>query len=88
MQDYIEKFKGQPVAVLAARYQYRGIVSEVTKEYVVLANPFAVEVSGRSSAERAETEDPIGSSIMISFDAFELVYQPNWCFFKEDEGVE
>jgi|TARA_R110000751_G_scaffold287491_1_gene392264 hypothetical protein len=84
MNKYIEKFTGQPVAVMAARYQYRGTVSEVGSNYIVLANAFAVEVSGRSSAERPETEDPINGSICISLDAVEIIYQPNWCFADEN----
>lgn len=80
MREYLESLVGQPAAVLCARYQYRGTVSAVSDDSVVLANAFAVEVSGQSSAERAETEDEIGGSICIALGAVELIYQPNWCF--------
>lgn len=78
---------GQPVAVMAARYQYRGRLSMVNDKYIVLANAFAVEVSGPSSAERAQTEDPINGSITIMVDAIEIVYQPRWCH-RDDDAAE
>jgi hypothetical protein len=81
MQDYI----GQPVAILCARFNYRGILSKVTDDCVVLAQARAVESSGASSSEKPNSEDPIGSSVMISLNAVELVYQPNWCFAPLDE---
>lgn len=76
MQDYI----GQPVAVLCARFNYRGILSKITDDCLVLAQARAVESSGASSSERPNSEDPIGSSVIISLNAVELVYQPNWVF--------
>jgi hypothetical protein len=76
LQDYI----GQPIAVLCARFNYRGILSKVTDDCVVLAQARAVESSGASSSDRPNSEDPIGSSVVISLNAVELIYQPNWVF--------
>jgi hypothetical protein len=81
MQDYI----GQPVAILCARFNYRGILSKVCDDCVVLAQARAVESSGASSSERPNSEDPIGSSVIISLNAVELVYQPNWVFHTLDD---
>jgi len=81
MQDYI----GQPVAILCARFNYRGILSKVTDDCVVLAQARAVESSGASSSESPNSEDPIGSSEIISLNAVELVYQPNWVFSSLDD---
>jgi len=76
LQDYI----GQPIAILCARFNYRGILSKVTDDCVVLAQARAVESSGASSSDTPNSEDPIGSSVIISLNAVELFYQPNWCF--------
>jgi hypothetical protein len=76
--EIAKKFVGQKVAVLCARYQYRGILSEVGTDYLVLAMSTSVERSGISQAVRPEQEDVIGSSIIIKTDAIELFYQPNW----------
>ena len=81
MNDYI----GQPVAILCARFNYRGILSKVTDDCVVLAQARAVESSGASSSERPNSEDPIGSSVIISLNAVELIYQPNWAYHNLDD---
>jgi len=81
MMDYI----GQPVAILCARFNYRGILSKVTDDCVVLAQARAVESSGASNSERPNSEDPIGSSVIISLNAVELIYQPTWVFSSLDD---
>jgi len=81
MMEYI----GQPVAILCARFNYRGILSKVTDDCVILAQARAVESSGASSADRPNSEDPIGSSVIISLNAVELVYQPQWVFASLDD---
>jgi hypothetical protein len=81
LQDYI----GQPIAVLCARFNYRGILSKVTDDCLVLAQARAVESSGASSSDRPNSEDPIGSSVIISLNAVELIYQPNWVFANLDD---
>lgn len=81
MREYI----GQPVAILCARFNYRGILSKVTDDCAVLAQARAVESSGASSSERPNSEDPIGSSVIISLNAVELIYQPTWVFSSLDD---
>ena len=76
--DVMARFVGQKVAVICARYQYRGILSEIGQDYLILAHATSVETSGPSAAERPSQEDIIGGSITISTDAVELFYQPNW----------
>lgn len=73
-QEYI----GQKVAVMCARYQYRGVLSEVNEDCLVLSNATSVEISGSSQSERPQTEDNIGGSIVIKCDAVEILYQPPW----------
>jgi hypothetical protein len=74
-----ERYIGQNVACLCARYQYRGILSEVYADCIVIANASCVEVSGACNLERPQTEDAIGGSVVIKCDAIEILYQPNWC---------
>ena len=85
MKDALQMYIGQPLAILCARFNYRGILSVVGEDYVVLAQARAVESSGASSQERPSNEDPIGSSVIISLNAVELIYQPVWCFFSLDD---
>lgn len=80
MSSVLQDYLGQPIAVLCARFNYRGILSKVTDDCVVLAKARAVESSGASSSDRPNSEDPIGSSVIIALNAVELVYQPNWVF--------
>lgn len=79
--DVIEMHKGEKVAVICARYQYRGIVSEVLADGFILSQATAVETSGASSRQQPEREDPIGSSVVIMYDAIEIFYTPSWCKF-------
>ena len=85
--DCLKPLIGQKIAVLCARYHYRGVLSVVTQDCLVLANGISVEVSRRSRADHAETEDPTDSFIIIKHDAIEIVYQPNWCF-APIEGID
>lgn len=78
--DVVKQYVGQKVAVLCTRYQYRGVLSDVSETHITLSNACAVEISGPSSANTPNTEDIIGTSVHINVRAVELVYQPNWCF--------
>lgn len=69
---------GEKVAVLCARYQYRGILAEVGEDYLNIAQAVAVEVSGRSMSRQATTEDVIGSTVTIMSAAIEIIYKPQW----------
>ncbi len=69
---------GQPIAVIAARYQYRGILVEVEGRFITLSQVKVVETSGKSSNNKPEVEDTIPSDVMISLDAIEIIYQPAW----------
>lgn len=80
LSEKIEEFKGQKVAVMCVRYQYRGILSEVGENYIVLSNAAAVESSGPTQSDAPQQEDQINSSIIINSEAVELVYQPQWAF--------
>ena len=85
MAQIMKEYIGQPVAILCARFNYRGVLSRVADDCVVLAQARAVESSGASSSDKPNSEDPIGSSVIISLNAVELIYQPNWCFANLDD---
>ena len=87
-KDVVNAHVGQKVAVLCARYQYRGVVSKVTDDCLILANSMSVEISGASAATKPEREDAIGGSVTIKLDAIEIFYQPNWSQFPlpNEEG--
>jgi hypothetical protein len=85
LQKTLQQFVGQPIAVLCARFNYRGILSFVGDDHLVLAQARAVESSGASSQERPSNEDVIGSSVIISLNAIELCYWPNWAYASLDE---
>jgi len=78
LTHHLQSFIGQKIAFLCARYQYRGILSGIGVDFVVLANATSVEISGASTNEQPQTEDPIQSSIIVKLDAVELISQPNW----------
>jgi hypothetical protein len=77
--DAMKMLKGEDVAILSCRYHYRGVLSEVLDDCVVLAECVVVEVSGLySDKETAETEDPMLTSNIIKNDAIEIVHQAKW----------
>jgi hypothetical protein len=73
-----KKHVGQKIAVLCARYQYRGVVAHVADDCIVLTNSRSVEISGPSAAPKPEREDDIGGFVVIKLDAIEIMYQPTW----------
>ena len=86
--EHLKQFIGQRIAVLCVRFQYRGILTEVGDNYLVLANATAVEISGSSMAERPNTEDNCNGSITLKTDAIELAHQPKWVYapLPNEEG--
>lgn len=90
MKKYFKGKIGEPLAILCARYWYRGIVSSVGEDYVVLHTVHAVEETGRATGERATTEDAVPSDVIISFGAMEIACLPTWALhnFSEKEKKE
>jgi len=75
-----EEYLNKPLAILCARYWYRGIVSRVGKDFVVLSHVRAVEVTGPAAGNTPNTEDPVPSDMIISTGAIEQACQPLWCW--------
>lgn len=74
----IAEYLDKPLALLCARYWYRGIVDEVGEDFVVLRDPRAVEVSGPADGEAPLNEDQVPSEMIISLWAVEMISQPAW----------
>jgi len=79
-QKLLKAYSNQKIAVLCNRYTYRGILSEIGREYLILSDAAAVERSGASNVERPVCEDPINGSLLIMAQSVELIFQPKWCF--------
>lgn len=74
----LSKKVGEKIAVLCTRYNYRGVLSGIGDNFLILADACAVERSGPCSGDKPVTEDAIQGSIFIKFDAIEIIFQPNW----------
>lgn len=83
-----EEFLNQPLAILCARYWYRGIVSRVGKDFIVLSHVRAVEVTGPAAGRQPNTEDPVPSDMIISTGAIEQACQPLWCWFGLEDVIK
>lgn len=80
--EYVKSFIGQKIAFTCARYHYRGTLSHVMTDSLVLANATAVEDTGPNNSQAPRTEDPFGGSICVKLDAIELCHQANWVLAK------
>ena len=86
--DVLARFKGEPLAILCARYWYRGIVAEVGRDVVVMTSPRAVEITGPSNSPTPNQEDQIPSDLTIATQAIEQFCQPAWTFHELGDREE
>jgi hypothetical protein len=70
----------QKIAVLCNRYQYRGILKQVTADGLILDNATCVEVSGASGNRRPQLEGPFNVVAITFAQMIELVHQLRWVF--------
>lgn len=77
-----EEYMDQPLAILCARYWYRGIVKAAGKDYITLSHVRAVEVTGPAASAVPQTEDPVPSDLTISTGAIEQFCQPLWVWHE------
>ena len=84
LSEVLQMYLGMPISLICARFNYRGILSSVGSDHCILALARAVEESGASASQAPITEDVVGSSVIISLNAVEIVMQPNWCFAPLD----
>ena len=80
--EEIKEYIGEPLAILCARYWYRGMVRVVGQDYVKLSDVRAVEVTGAATSLVPQTEDPVPSDMIISVGAIEQVCQPAWVWHE------
>ena len=78
----IAEYINEPLAILCARYWYRGMVRAVGTDYVKLSDVRAVEVTGAATSVVPQTEDPVPSDMIISVGAIEQVCQPAWVWHE------
>jgi hypothetical protein len=84
LMAYLNDLVGQPLAVVCARYCYRGILEEYDDECLILNSPHAVEVTGSATEAVPHTEDKLPGKICIKLAFIELIFEPTWC----SHGVE
>lgn len=73
----------QPVAIVCARFVYRGRVAVIGDNHVVLKDAMLVMSTGSSSSSKPAAEEPAGCEVAIMFSSIEMVFQPNWAFHRE-----
>ena len=78
MYEKAMQLRGRRVACWCVRYTYRGVLSEVHDDCLVLTDPFVVEISGGNMEAKVKTEDPIPGEVIVKLDAIEILYTPNW----------
>ena len=74
MKEYFEAMKGQVLMIIGARYNYRGRVSVINDDSVILVNSTAVSEMGAADNEAPTHEDNVGTQI-VSYGAIESVNQ-------------
>lgn len=80
--DHLKSLIDQPIAVLAARYWYRGVLAGADETGILIRNPRAVEATGPATGAVPQTEDVIPSDLLIRTEFVECICQPTWCFHE------
>jgi len=88
MGIHAEKFLNQQVAVLCARWQYRGVLLGIYNDHLILNPSMGVVSSGLSEGEEPEEEHTIVNGVMIKKDAVEIIYRPAWCEAPLEAALE
>ena len=78
-QKRLKTYSNQKISVLCNRYTYRGVLSEISNDYIILSDATAVERSGASGREQPVCEDPINGTVLVMNQFIELIFQPKWC---------
>lgn len=78
--DLMKQYVGQPIYASMARYAYAGVVTQLCPEGLVLANAHVIEHGGAGTNSQPNKHEPIGSDLIIRFDATETISQPVWVF--------
>jgi len=81
MKEYLLKYVGQPILLVGVRFKYRGIVTEVLDDCVILSNAYVVFQTGALSNEKADTEEAFVSTVSVALGAIESATQLVLCFY-------
>lgn len=76
--EYLSARVGQRIAVLCARYWYRGTLAAVNHEAILVTDGYAVEETGSATAAAPVQEDKIPGDFLLRVDFVEFVGQPTW----------
>jgi len=82
LRELFECYKGQPACILCMRYWYRGIVSLVGEDFVILTNARAIEQTGAASGNAPGREDIIPAPIAVKFMSIELITQLGYAWLE------
>lgn len=90
-KSYLGSKMGEAVYLFCVRLAYRGIVSEVREDGVILGSPFMIFDCDSYTTEKVKEEYPIPSDLYVMYDAIEKISQPTWAFYgyeKKDRKEE
>lgn len=76
--DFLKDYVGKNIAVLCARFWYRGKLTSVSASAVILNPAMQIDVTGRNENDKPEMEDPMRGPVCIRTEFIEQVCFPNW----------
>jgi len=86
-EDFLSKYIGEPIAILCMRYWYRGILSKIGDDFIVLNEAKAITETGPASNATPQREDAIPGPLAIKTAVIEIACQPGWAWagYGQDE---
>ena len=88
IKEFFEKKKGEAIMISCVKFCFRGIVSEVGEDHVILTQSYNVFETGNLTAINPAREEPILGDNCIMYDAIENVFQPVMAFHGYDKKGE
>lgn len=88
MKEYLEAFQKEPIAILAGRFFYRGIVDKVSDDAVILSHAAVVLDIKDYTKEDGIEELKIPGTICIKLSAIEMACSPEWAKIYTDKQYE
>jgi len=86
MKEYISSKLNEPVGIVCMRYTYRGIVTEVGDDCVILKNAYCIDQNALATDEKPRREELYPADIVIPTETIAHLSQPTWCFYGYDEN--
>jgi hypothetical protein len=88
LSDLAKRFlavSAQVAVICTSQTVYRGVVVGVGSDHIVLSKAMLVKNHGSFSCDLPLSEEWVGSSIVISFYAIQIVFQPKWALAPLEE---